>query len=533
MVVDIHSLIGAINPWIYCKKYVEENGRIIDVPQKIISLLEEAKEEKKKDKSEEEPYLKVAKIIKDNKYLKESEWMDIESELIKNPFKGAGQKNPCEKHSLSYDAYGESLEPIYFWLTKSLSDIMGGAKVEKLIDNFISSPGSAHFAEIGQRATRMQEEAMKILGTVNTLIKSILNLIYDLKEFKMRLSLYDTLKSKEKEKREAALISLKQLWLDTVDIKRGNTSLKGMASQYDYVTLIDAFMAVEDESLKVNGVEIDLNDRVKRIIKQRIFDFNNWVKLSESELRKRYEIEKIYLKSQVASIKLYARWVKPYLKAAQQLEQRARETADLVNLFNTSLFELILLGTKEYDYKDDVNEGLLPKTALKEKLKKIYSTIIIELNFRSVPEKIAQSGGYGFRGKIDITFTSYALSEKEIKTFKENLEKDDLKEIFGVIENLSDESLAQIQSDIDELLDEKKPVEEKEEKKEEDINPFSALFNFLKSPKKREKEEEKIEKDSGLDFAVRSLALIKTRMMCRKIYDIYKKSHSMPAFPAI
>src|SRR3989338_10422724 len=98
--------------------------------------------------------------------------------------------------------------------------------VEKLIDNFTSSPGSGFFSEIGQKATKMQEEAMKILGNANQVVKSIINILYDLKEFKMRIDLYKKLKSEKSEEIRAALYSLKQIWMDTVDIKRNTTSLK-------------------------------------------------------------------------------------------------------------------------------------------------------------------------------------------------------------------------------------------------------------------------------------------------------------------
>ncbi len=86
---------------------------------------------------------------------------------------------------------------------------------------------------------------------------------------------------------------------------------------------------------------------VKRLL-QRFGEFQRWLELSGKELRKRYELEKTYLKSQISSLKLYSRWAKPYLKAAAQLEQRATATSSLVSTFSTSLFELTLLGIGDY-----------------------------------------------------------------------------------------------------------------------------------------------------------------------------------------
>jgi len=37
-------------------------------------------------------------------------------------------------------------------------------RIDKLVDNFVAAPGSGQFSEIGQKATKMQEEAMKLLA---------------------------------------------------------------------------------------------------------------------------------------------------------------------------------------------------------------------------------------------------------------------------------------------------------------------------------------------------------------------------------
>jgi len=238
------------------------------------------------------------------------------------------------EHSIGYDSSSETLEPIYFFITDLLADF--GLNPEKLVDNFISSPGSGHFGELGQRMTVMQQQGAKILGDINTVLRSVLNIIYDLKEFKIRMQTYQDYRSKDKAVSEGALLSLKQIWMDKVDIQKGNSSVKAMAlGQGGFQTLLDAFLIVKDESLKgSDGNEIDLNDRVKRILQQRIQEFNSWLKHSEQELEKRYELEKNYLRSQVNSLKLYSRWAKPYLKVAQELEAgEKRRSANLTQFF--------------------------------------------------------------------------------------------------------------------------------------------------------------------------------------------------------
>ncbi|MDP6642156.1 MAG: hypothetical protein QGF74_02135, partial [Candidatus Nanoarchaeia archaeon] len=181
-------------------------------------------------------------------------------ELLINEIKS---KNKGAQYFMGYDSVAEGLEPVYFWLldflrNKPLAGI--GYEVDKTKEDFEASVGSAFFGEIGGRGTRMQEQAMKMMGTINTVVRSIINLIYDLKEFKMRLENYNNLKSEDEEVRKTADLGLKQTWLDNVDIKRGRGAIHSMAQQLNFVTVRDAFLYAKD-SKQVDTM--DLNDRVK------------------------------------------------------------------------------------------------------------------------------------------------------------------------------------------------------------------------------------------------------------------------------
>ena len=116
---------------------------------------------------------------------------------------------PLTQHHLGYESSSETLEPIYFFILDLMSDV--GLDVEKFVDNFSSSPGSGHFSELGQRATVMQQQGSKVLGDINTVLRSVLNLVYDLKEFRIRLQSYDDFRSENKTKSDSARLSLKQI----------------------------------------------------------------------------------------------------------------------------------------------------------------------------------------------------------------------------------------------------------------------------------------------------------------------------------
>jgi hypothetical protein len=442
---------------------------------------------------------------------------------------------PIVAHTLGYDSAVETLEPIYFFILDLMNDF--GLKTEKLIDNFSSSPGSGHFAELGQRATIMQNQATKVLGDINVVLRSVLNIIYDLKEFRIRLQSYEDLKSPNK---DSAILSLKQIWMDKVDIQKGNSSIKAMAlGQSGFTTLIDAFLAAKDEK---DAEKIDLNDRVKRILIPRVHEFNIWLTQSEQELRKRYELEKTYLRSQVNSLKLYSRWAKPYLKAAYDLESKdkLREPA-LVKTFNTIILELALIGKREINVRDSALEGNLPKEFAKESftknLRKYYSCVVVELSFRGIPQRVSQQAHFTFGGKAEITFKAYALNEEEIKKLDKELDKSDLDDVLKLINGTTDESLSQLQNEINFFLEDKKVEEKKEEKKRDDSNPFLALLGVYdreekkEPPKKKEEKEKPIKKDDWIEKThLRQLAEDSAKGTAMSLFDIYKKAHGMASY---
>ena len=445
------------------------------------------------------------------------------------------KKDSESTHSIVYDSTSETLEPIYFFILDLMNDF--GLAPEKIVDNFASSPGSGHFAELGQRATIMQQQGSKLLVDINAVLRSVLNLVYDLKEFKMRLQSYDDLKKSEK--KEAALLSLKQIWMDKVDATRGNSSIKGMAmSQAGFTTLINAFLVAKAEK---DVAKLDLNDVVKRILLPRIQEFRVWVDQSEKELRKRYELEKNYLRSQVNSLKLYSRWVKPYLKAAQQLEMKENSrNPSLVKTFNTIILELTLLGKSTIDpseIKKLALSGKLPVEFSKDRfLKSIkrnyHPCITVEFAFRGIPQKARQyESHYVFGGRTEVSFKSYALNSEELEKINKELEKSDLVDVLGLIEGTT-QGLEQIQEEINQFLDEKD--DKQEEKSKEESNPFLALigaYDKKEKPKSEIKKDEKVRPDNFIESEhLRSLAAETATATVFDLFDIYKKAHGMESY---
>ena len=454
--------------------------------------------------------------------------------LVKNDFWKAVDKAKVkvpEEHQITYNSAQETLEPVYFWILDLMNQLCGDG-IEKLVDNFSSSPGGGHFSEMGMKATKMQEEAMKILGTVNTVIKSIINIIYDLKEFELVISQYNAANSKNKEEANAGLLGLKQRWMDNVDIKRGRGSINMLAQDLQFVTIRDAFMMAKDlKELK----DLDLNDRVKRILEARLSEFLKWRELSEKEIKKRYEIQKTYLKGQIDSLKIYTRWAKPYLRAAAQLEMKNLKNPALVTAFSTSIIQVTLLGKAKLKFDQEVIDKNMPQAFRSMKLKRdYYSCILVDFFFRGIPERLGQH--YAFGGRAEVKFRAFSLNKEEIDMLNKKLSESDMNDALSLVEGLTTQSLEQLREDLEYFLKDAEEREKEEEKKRSsnDVNPFSALFGVgeKKEEKKNKKELKDIKSDSYMEKMARELAQKKANETCFSLFDVYKKAHGMASHPS-
>ena len=476
----------------------------------------------------------------------------ISADKIIKEVSPVNNKAPLMEYKLVYDSSVETLEPVYFWLLDFLQPLMDVVKIK---DNFVASPGSGYFSEIGARATKMQEEGMKILGAVNIVVKSIIQLLYDLKEFEIRIKHYDN--AEKKETMEEGMLALKQIWMDNVDVKRGMGSINRMTYELGFATLRDAFMSVNS----VDDVKrMDLNDRVKRVLEPRIAEFQEWIKRSKSELKRRFEIERTYLRSQISTLKLYSRWVKPYLKAAEELSMRKVEDSRqpwIVNAFNTMVLELSLFCSKAISVESSVYDKLLPpefkKMDDRKKIRKTYAILLVDFAFRGIPRRVPESH-YVHGGRAEVYFRAYTLNEDEKIMFEHKMDQSDIAAALGLANDITEESLKQMIEDIKYFL-EKGDIEEKKEKKEPQSNPFTALVSAFVEPflpKKKEpaeegetKEEKELKKlkemiaglkqgiapDSYEERTVRKIAQKNAIDMCFKLNDKYKKAHGMAAFP--
>jgi hypothetical protein len=210
-------------------------------------------------------------------------------------------------------------------------------------------------------------------------------------------------------------------------------------------------------------------------------------------------------------------------------------------VFNTLLLELTLLGKKKIKVIDAVLEKELPQSFSKIKFKRdYYKCVLVDFIFRGIPQRVTQQQHFAFGGLADVTFKAYVLNDDELKLLQQELDKSDIHDSFALVEGITDESLKELQQDIDYFLNEKNAEEEeKEKKKSNNINPFSALFGIgEKKEKNKEKSQgkdsnkkemkiENIKKESYVEKHIREFAEEKAKEDCDSVFNTYKKAHGM------
>ena len=439
------------------------------------------------------------------------------------------KKNLISKYYIRYDSFMQSLEPLYFWTLDFVKKL--GYNVEKVNESMAASVTSAFFGEMSARRMQLEKRGMEILGTINVIIKSIINLLYDLKELDRRLKVCDDFHSNDKSKAEAADYALKRIWMDEVDINKGNASIAVMSTKLEFVTLRDALMAAK----KPDDIEnMDLNKRVKRIAESRLEEYLHWRDAYEKDLRQRKKIELSYLKSQVDSLKLYARWAGPYLKAAQMIgfKDIKRKSPELIQAFDQSMINLTIRGYKTAFYYQAklTPEGLPIKIKVPPQLKgkkrdnwirlnmgpKAYAVIEVNFDYKTKPVNVGYPGKgmYRFSGVCDIYFNGYAFSEEDFKELNHLEDEEALK----FIEGLATESLGTLREDLEKYLNEFEGKEVKIEEKKE----------IKTKPKKEVKNRRRIL--TGKEKIAYDLAKTKAAEDIYTVFDIFKVAHGLNSF---
>lgn len=469
-------------------------------------------------------------------------------------------------HILKHDAFGETMEADYYWILDFLREARS-CTVDKSADFFAASEASGYFGELGGKRTALERQAIELIKSINFVVKSIINLLYDLKLFDLRLKNYDDLKNSEL--KETAMNGLKGIWLTEVDqVQKGAGSINSMAQNLSFITLRDAFMATPVQSWYAPGADakklaeakskaekhasgMDLPDIVKRVLGPRTQEFIDWLYMSEKELRNRLAVEKAYLKAQVASLKVYASWVRPYLIGAQKLIPA--EYKDLLSKhkelglgphaaptpFHAIWMYLELFATQKAEIKDTRMPGYREvEVKLEDENNRPYAVVEVQMAFRGAP--VTATGakgerGYAHTGKKVFRSGAYIMQKKHIDLLQSF--KDD--EVLQFIDTMTNETFNAMRDDLNKYLEEKPAVEEKKPKAELPFakwvkDAFGSIRKFNEAARALLPTLPKLKMGDNEAWKVARLTLVasqKAKKTCYLVHDVYKLSHGMLSMP--
>ena len=193
---------------------------------------------------------------------------------------------------------------------------------------------------------------------------------------------------------------------------------------------------------------------------------------------------------------------------------------------NAAAMRVVLMAQEPTFLDEQIAAGNLPKWLGKERYRPSIPTILVELSFRAIPEE-AKTGGFVYRGRAEITLTSYALREDEKGLLLLLAEQMDFTRMLRALGVNSDEDIESILAAIQELATTKEP-ESGKPNNPSDVNPFVVLWSMVtgivKDPtgvegEKPEGQSVEQRSDSHPEKVLRSHAILFSREKCRQVWD--------------
>lgn len=382
---------------------------------------------------------------------------------------------PINKYILTYEAYNQSLEEVYFWVLHHLRYGLQISEFDKITDAFAAGLNSAFGGGSQQRLGINQDRISNYLGTIGKLTKELFQIVREIRIIDERLDLYN---ASMKKKSHAAEITLKGYWVDMVEGGGKNpASVYGMASQIGFVTLPDVFFGapanLDPDKVDDYVNKLEYNRKLREVLARKLKAYHTWKKHTFKELSSRRRFTIKYLRQHYNAIKLYMDWVKPYLRNVKRLtmdQTKFEKQPELTATFDSALTELEVLA--------------------KAKAGNYYSVILVNFFFKTKPEMSYVNEGYNrgphHNGSLQITFRSYAWTQEDIDNYKKFRREEEF-ELIGEVDESLKEAIAHLGDEFINYLEEagEKDImgtkrEEKKEgkkpKRESILDPFVSLF---------------------------------------------------------
>ncbi len=474
MVVNIHKLIAAVCPDVFCKK----------------SLVPKVKSEAKL-----RGYCEAAEIAE----VVAADMLDLREQ--RDPFDLAGLQYPTEMHSLVYQSSSPYVSPLYFWCVDRLR--ASRYAVDKLTDSLAAAPGGSQNADFSSKAIRSQEQTDKALRMGYEAIEMLLGLLAKAKQLGAQLQNYAALKTDDERKRGEAIWALKNLWLTKVDEKRGDMSLLRLCQQPGHQPLRMLFMAEHPmEEMQRRNLDGELHV----VLKDKLNEFGEWVLESERDTGVAFDMTRVKLRDLIEKLSVCGQWIKPFLWGVRLRPGERIGSADVASIFNTAVVDIMLLGRKTYDVEEAVTKHAVPTWFKNVPCRNYFSLVLVEFTSRvSAPQK-----GQGISGRTEVNLASYALNEQEMEILMDELGKDNLRCALEALGGIAPSRIQQIEEDL-------KAVFVNHSESKEEGGWLACLWPWGRKNRKADRSKD-IPPDSSFERIARSEAALCARKMCRALY---------------
>ena len=474
------------------------------------------------------------------------DWMEVQrDQLVSVPY-----PKPISRYYLTYESFHEAIEPIYFWCLNHATFDWGFPVVHKITDIFTASEHSSFYGAAASRLGLAQDKVSQFLATIGRMTKDLFSLVRELRIIDERFSYYNDIfeqkeaktdeeKKANENKRVAAEIVVKGLWVDLVDGvvqgQRSAANLFSMAQQLQFGSLPAFFFQMHPKNRGdvVKVVEaVDVNRTVKNALIRKLEQYIAWRDATYDEMKNRRKFTLDYLAQHYETVRMYIQWVKPYLKHIERLSGATQNMnrAELVSSFEGSLIEIEFLAQKLASPKN----------------KKVFSCLLMTFEYRTRPQLSYQAEGGRHQGPLHvgetkITWRSYAWTQKQIENYIALKEYEDIELLASVDQSLKD-AMEALGGDLQKYLKEKRlEIQEKKEGKKEEKKsegqsiwaPFVDVVKGFKDIGTLFLPQKKAGKPSGEDAPSKDdvdSAKGAAKFLGWQHYKNFKKAHGMVAW---
>ncbi|MGC8681875.1 MAG: hypothetical protein ACP5TF_01105 [Candidatus Acidifodinimicrobium sp.] len=379
-----------------------------------------------------------------------------------------------------------------------------------------------------ERRKNLEDRVMQILGAVNQVLKSIINIIYELKEIDRNLEFYYKSRSQDKNVAQAAEQELKRIFIDNVDARKGGASLLSLSRSANqnpagpgYLDIVSVFYAINslDDVEKLNR-----NEMYKNILRNRRLEYDDWKKMNETDLKTRRNLLLQYLESQAASFEFYKKSAYQNLVILKRMSMKGvskgaefQKQTGMLDFSEYALFTVDVIGYKEVylgNYNVEwrnlfggskkimvpasaqqktinplpINRGPKESEAafIRQAIKKYGPKVIagIEMDFlfkekQMFPKDMPQVPPQ-YEGALDIKLNPYCFTLEEWYLFKKASVALIDKTVFEGVESMSVTSLNAIQTELTHYLDEAKKAREEKKIKPAESLALVDIYNSFK-----------------------------------------------------